>query len=60
VITDPLGEHEVLRYNPDKATGKWEASELAAGTTFLKPTPLFKKLDDEIVDLERARLGNPG
>jgi hypothetical protein len=60
VINDSLGEHEVLRYNPDKASGKWQASQLAAGTNLLKPVPLFKKLDDEIVDLERSRLGNPG
>lgn len=60
VINDSLGEHEVLRYNPDKASGKWQTSQLAAGTNLLKPVPLFKKLDDEIVDLERSRLGNPG
>ena len=59
VISDSLGEHEVLRYNPDKASGKWQASQLRAGTNLQKPAPLFKKLDDEIVDLERSRLGNP-
>jgi len=58
-ISDNLGEHEVLRYNPEKATGVWQASQLQPGVELLKPTPLFKKLDDEIVELERARLGHP-
>jgi methionyl-tRNA synthetase len=60
VVSDSLGEHEVLRYNPNKASGKWQVSQLRAGTNLLKPAPLFKKLDDEIVDVERSRLGNPG
>jgi methionyl-tRNA synthetase len=59
VIKDSLGEHEVLRYNPEKASGVWQASQLQPGTELLKPSPLFKKLDDEIVESERARLGQP-
>jgi methionyl-tRNA synthetase len=58
-ISDNLGEHEVLRYNPEKATGTWQASQLQPGTELVKPAPLFKKLDDEIVAAERARLGQP-
>ena len=59
VVKDNLGEHEVLRYNPAKASGVWQASQLQPGTELMKPSPLFKKLDDEIVELERARLGQP-
>jgi len=57
MISDNLGEHEVLRYNPDKASGTWQVSQLQAGTELLKPSRLFKKLDVEIVETERARLG---
>jgi len=58
-ISDNLGEHEVLRYNPEKASGSWQASQLQPGTELVKPAQLFKKLDDEIVAAERARLGQP-
>jgi methionyl-tRNA synthetase len=56
-ITDDLGDHEVLRYNPAGASGKWEPSQLPAGQNLRKPAPLFRKLEDEIVVTERARLG---
>ncbi len=56
-ISDELGEHEVLRYNPEKASGSWQASQLGPGTEINKPLPLFRKLDDSIVEAERARLG---
>jgi methionyl-tRNA synthetase len=56
-VTDNLGEHKVLRYNPDGATGSWEPSQLPAGQKLHQPAPLFRKLDDEIVATERARLG---
>jgi methionyl-tRNA synthetase len=59
VVKDGLGEHEVLRYNPGKASGVWQTSQLQPGTELMKPSPLFKKLDDEIVEFERARLGQP-
>ena len=59
VIEDNLGEHEVLRYNPENASGVWQVSDLKAGTKLGTPAPLFKKLDDEIVEAERARLGEP-
>jgi len=56
--TDNLGEHTVLRYEADKASGRWEASQLEAGRTLQKPKPLFKKLDASVAEEERARLGN--
>jgi len=58
-VSDELGTHEVLRYHPELATGKWEASQLPAGQVLRQPGPLFKKLDVSIVDEERARLGHP-
>ena len=59
IVKDDLGEHEVLRYNPENASGVWAASQLQPGTSLEKPAPLFKKLDNEIVEAERARLGRP-
>jgi methionyl-tRNA synthetase len=58
-ITDPVGEHLVLRYDPEKATGRWEPSQLEPGRRLNQPVPLFKKLDISIVAEERARLGTP-
>jgi methionyl-tRNA synthetase len=56
-VSDSLGKHNVLRYLPDQASGRWEPSHLQPGTTFQKPAPLFKKLDASIIEEERARLG---
>jgi len=55
---DALGKHTVLRYLPEGAAGKWEPSQLPPGQELLQPSPLFRKLDEEIVEEERARLGN--
>jgi methionyl-tRNA synthetase len=58
-ITDPVGEHLVLRYDPQNAAGRWKPSQLEAGRRLNQPGPLFKKLDISIVSEERARLGTP-
>jgi methionyl-tRNA synthetase len=55
--SDQLGEHTVLRYDPQKGCGRWEPSQLPAGQVLNQPAPLFKKLDESIVEEERARLG---
>ena len=55
-VEDHLGAHTVLRYHPETGTGAWDPSELPAGQTIRKPKPLFRKLDPEIADEERARL----
>jgi methionyl-tRNA synthetase len=57
-LTDDLGEHEALRYYPEKGHGRWQPSQLPAGQTLVQPAPLFKKLDESIVEQERSRLGS--
>jgi methionyl-tRNA synthetase len=49
--------HSALVYEGAGAIGRWAPSELPAGQSLAKPMPLYKKLDDDIVELERARLG---
>lgn len=56
-IQDELGAHTVLRYDAQQACGEWKPSELQPGRKFVKPAPLFKKLDKSIIDAERDRLG---
>ena len=56
-LSDQLGEHTVLRYYPQKGRGYWAPSQLPAGQVLTQPAPLFKKLDESIVEEERARLG---
>ncbi|MHC1782642.1 MAG: methionine--tRNA ligase [Anaerolineaceae bacterium] len=57
IIQDDLGEHSVLRYHRDGASGCWEPSQLQAGHPLKAPQPLFRKLDISIVEEERARMG---
>ena len=54
---DDLGEHLVLRYKADGATGAWAPSTLEPGRALRQPAPLFKKLEPSIADEERARMG---
>jgi methionyl-tRNA synthetase len=54
---DSLGTHNTLRYRPPSPGGNWEPSCLQPGQLLVSPAPLFKKLDPELVDQERARLG---
>ena len=49
--------HEALVYAAEEAAGRWEPSRLPAGQQLAPPAPLYKKLDDDIVEAERARLG---
>ena len=59
-VKDSLGVHKVIRYrdvsrivNPTS----WKHSELKPNQELRQPSPLFKKLDESIVEEERARLG---
>ncbi len=56
-VQDALGEHTALRYLPAGASGQWQPSQLQPGIPIQKPAPLFKKLDPEVAEQERARLG---
>jgi methionyl-tRNA synthetase len=49
--------HVALTYDGATAVGAWERREIPAGRRLPKPRPLFKKLDESIVEEELARLG---
>ncbi len=57
--TDSLGEHTVLRYRAGQIANLplWKPSDLQPGARLNQPFPLYKKLDDSIIEEERARLG---
>jgi methionyl-tRNA synthetase len=57
-LEDSLGSHNVLRYLPEKATGRWIKSELRPGGKLNQPEPLFRKLEDKIVEQERTKMGS--
>ena len=61
VVKDSLGEHNVLRYKPVERDGipphAWKPSDLQPGKKLNQPGPLFKKLEIEVIDVERRRLG---
>jgi len=46
----------VLTGDYDTWVGRWEPSALPPGQKLPQPTPLFKKLDEKVVDEELARL----
>jgi methionyl-tRNA synthetase len=61
-IRDSLGTHHGLRYrsstSPSAPFGtEWRPSELKPGQKLNQPGPLFKKLEESVVEEERARLG---
>ena len=51
--------HDALTYDASSASGRWEPSELPPGQKLGEIAALFVKLDDTIIDEERARLGAP-
>jgi methionyl-tRNA synthetase len=55
-VTDSLGEHTVLKYRGVEGM-QWKPSELKPGAKLNPPAPLFKKLEEKIIEEERARLG---
>ena len=61
-IKDSLGEHNVLEFRPlngitTPPTNKWMPSDLQPGLSLNPPAPLYKKLDESVIEEERARLG---
>jgi len=51
------GTHEALCYVHDSQGDRWRPSELRPGQPLREPQPLFRKLDDGVIEEERARLG---
>lgn len=49
--------HKALTYDGSAAIGKWEAVTLEQGQKLRQPSPLFVKLEEEIIEEEKARLG---
>ena len=57
-VEDSLGTHTVLRYRPaNDSEPTWKPSQLEPNQALRQPGPLFKKLDESIIEEERARLG---
>jgi methionyl-tRNA synthetase len=56
IVSDSLGTHKVLRYKGIDGL-QWKPSELKPGTKLNQPGPLFKKLEEKVIEEERARLG---
>jgi methionyl-tRNA synthetase len=48
--------HQALTYDHSGAIGTWAKSELPPGQSLRQPAPLFKKLDESVVEEEYARL----
>jgi methionyl-tRNA synthetase len=53
-------DYNVLMGDYGKAAARWESRPLVAGTRLAVPTPVFKKLDQSVVDEELARLAESG
>ena len=58
-VTDALGDHTVLRYRVGQITNLsyWKPSDLKPCAKLNQPGPLFKKLEESVIEEERARLG---
>jgi methionyl-tRNA synthetase len=52
-------KHKGLIYDGSRAIGRWEKSALQPGQALREPAPLIVKLEPEIVEAERAYLGQP-
>jgi methionyl-tRNA synthetase len=48
--------HRALTYDHSGAVGTWTPSQLPPGQALRKPSPLFKKLDESVVEDEYSRL----
>jgi methionyl-tRNA synthetase len=59
--TQPFAEaertHTALCYDASQAIGRWEPSRLPAGQALRQPSPLYRKLDEDTVEKELARMG---
>jgi methionyl-tRNA synthetase len=48
--------HRALTYDHSEAIGTWSKSELPPGQALRPPVPLFRKLDESVIEEEYARL----
>ena len=55
-FTETERSHTALCYDGSQAIGRWEPSRLPPGQKLQRPSPLFKKLDDDTAEKELARL----
>jgi methionyl-tRNA synthetase len=55
-IEEATRSHRVLTYDPQGAVGRWAPARLPAGQALRQPAPLFKKLDESVIEEEYARL----
>jgi methionyl-tRNA synthetase len=53
---EEMRSHEALTYDHSGAIGTWAPSALPPGQALRQPAPLFKKLDESVVEEEYARL----
>ncbi len=51
--------HIALTYDGSRAIGQWIRNEIPAGRKLPNPVPLFKKLDQSVVEMELDRLSSP-
>jgi methionyl-tRNA synthetase len=59
-VKDSLGVHKVIRYRDISRTDSptyWKPSKLEPNQQLRQPGPLFKKLEESVIEEERARLG---
>jgi methionyl-tRNA synthetase len=56
-INETTRSHLALTYDDSHAAGRWERSIIPAGRTLPPPQPLFKKLDEALIEQERGLLG---
>jgi methionyl-tRNA synthetase len=52
--------HEILTGDYTSWVGRWEPSDLRPGQPLREPKPLFRKLDESIVDEELKRMRDAG
>jgi methionyl-tRNA synthetase len=48
--------HQALTYDHSGAIGTWAPSQLPPGQALREPAPLFRKLDESVIEEEYARL----
>jgi hypothetical protein len=48
--------HEALVYEAGGANSRWQPATLPPGQLLVKPYPLYKKLDESLVQIELNRL----